>query len=70
MSVPVVNDSNSESVPVPAIIDGTTAELIEQANAQFEASQAAQQRGDWAEYGRQVEALEKTLQELANQQGE
>ena len=67
VSVPIVDDANSESVAVPAIVDGTTAELIEQANTQFEASQAAQQRGDWAEYGRQIEALEKTLQELATQ---
>ncbi|MEM8860065.1 MAG: UPF0182 family protein, partial [Chloroflexota bacterium] len=63
-------DSSSEEpvTPVEAIIDGSTAELVEQANAQFEAAQDAQQRGDWSEYGRQIEALERTLQQLANQQ--
>ena len=39
-------------------------ELIIQANAQFSAAQQAQEAGDWAEYGRQIEALEETLQEL------
>ncbi|MEM9773580.1 MAG: UPF0182 family protein [Chloroflexota bacterium] len=65
--------TETESVvppPVEAILDGTTAELVEQANAQFEAAQAAQQRGDWSEYGRQIEALERTLQQLANQSSE
>ena len=38
--------------------------LIEQANSQFEAAQAAQQSGDWAEYGRQIEALQQTLSQL------
>ena len=57
----------AEAVPIPVVIDGTTAELVEQANAQFEAAQAAQQSGDWAEYGRQIDALEETLQQLANQ---
>ncbi len=39
-------------------------ELIEQANEQFEAAQAAQQAGDWAEYGRQIAALQRTLRRL------
>ncbi len=61
---------SDSSVPVPAIIDGTTAELVEQANTQFEAAQAAQQAGDWAEYGRQIEALEQTLKQLSDQGSE
>lgn len=59
-----------ESVPIETLVDGTTAELVEQANAQFEAAQGAQQRGDWAEYGRQIEALEATLKQLAAQNQE
>ncbi len=43
-------------------------ELIQQANSQFEAAQAAQQAGDWAEYGRQVEALQETLRQLQDLQ--
>ena len=39
-------------------------ELIQQANAQFEAAQQAQTAGDWAEYGRQIEALQQTLSQL------
>jgi len=39
-------------------------ELVQQAGAQFEAAQAAQQAGDWAEYGRQIDALQKTLDQL------
>lgn len=45
-------------------LDARAQQLIEQANAQFEAAQAAQQAGDWAEYGRQVELLQQTLSEL------
>ncbi|MFT5194516.1 MAG: uncharacterized membrane protein (UPF0182 family) [Cellvibrionaceae bacterium] len=59
------NISVSEpSTPIELVIDGTLAELIGQANAQFEAAQEAQQQGDWAEYGSQIEALENTLQQL------
>jgi uncharacterized membrane protein (UPF0182 family) len=39
-------------------------ELIQQANEQFAAAQAAQQAGDWAEYGRQIELLQSTLRQL------
>ncbi len=38
--------------------------LIDQAVTQYNAAQAAQKRGDWSEYGTQVKALEKTLNEL------
>ncbi len=39
-------------------------QLIARANEQFEAAQAAQQAGDWAEYGRQIELLQRTLRAL------
>jgi uncharacterized protein len=39
-------------------------DLIEQANQQYQAALQAQQAGDWAEYGRQLQALQLTLQQL------
>ena len=39
--------------------------LIEQANQLYEAAIEAQQRGDWAEYGRQLEELGRVLEALA-----
>ncbi|MFK7800520.1 MAG: UPF0182 family protein [Anaerolineae bacterium] len=59
------NVSEAEvAVPIEIVVDGTVAELIAQANAQFEAAQEAQSRGDWAEYGRQIDDLENTLRQL------
>lgn len=49
--------------PTPAATDDINA-LIQQANQQFEAAQAAQQAGDWALYGQQLEALSETLRQL------
>jgi uncharacterized membrane protein (UPF0182 family) len=48
----------------PADLDAATQRLVDRAAAQFEAAQAAQQQGDWAEYGRQIQALERTLRQL------
>jgi uncharacterized membrane protein (UPF0182 family) len=45
-------------------VSGQAQALIDQANRQFQASQAALKAGDFAEYGRQVEALEETLRQL------
>lgn len=39
-------------------------QLIAQANREFTAAQAALKAGDFAEYGRQIEALQRTLREL------
>ena len=38
--------------------------LIDQAVSQYDKAQEAQRKGDWAEYGRQVDALKATLTEL------
>ena len=38
--------------------------LIEQANRYFNQSQSAQRAGNWAEYGRALQLLEETLQQL------
>ena len=52
-------------VPTSEELDGIDFEgLIQLANDQFAAAQKAQQAGDWAEYGRQIEGLEQTLRQL------
>lgn len=38
--------------------------LVDQANSQYDKAQEALRRGDFAEYGRQINALKKTLEEL------
>jgi uncharacterized membrane protein (UPF0182 family) len=57
-------DAGTDGGAGGAGLSARTQQLIEQANAQFEAAQVAQQAGDWAEYGRQVELLQQTLSEL------
>ena len=42
--------------------------LIARANTQFQAAQKALQAGDFAEYGRQVKALQNTLRAAAEHQ--
>ena len=49
---------------VTAPIDASLEELIDSANRHFEAAEAAQQAGDWATYGRELDALEQNLQRL------
>jgi len=51
-------------VAVPAGPSGDTARLVDQAAAQYDKAVAAQRKGDWAEYGKQVDALKQTLTEL------
>ena len=58
------SQTDGESAAPVLGIDATVLELVQQANAQFEAAQTAQQAGDWAEYGLQIEALEETLRQL------
>ena len=38
--------------------------LIARANTEFDAAQEALKAGDFAEYGRQIDALEQTLSDL------
>jgi uncharacterized membrane protein (UPF0182 family) len=52
-------------VPVEAIeVDATVEELIQSANAHFEAAEAAQRAGDWATYGTEIDALQRDLEQL------
>lgn len=50
--------------------DATVEQLIESANAHFEAAEAAQREGDWATYGAEIEALEQDLARLLELTGE
>jgi hypothetical protein len=55
-----------QTTPEPATPDETIGRLIETANEHFEAAEAAQRIGDWATYGRELEALQGILQQLMN----
>ncbi|MDX1415109.1 MAG: UPF0182 family protein [Candidatus Promineifilaceae bacterium] len=48
--------------PLPA--DATVEELIRSANEHFEAAEAAQRDGNWADYGAELEALNEDLRRL------
>jgi len=48
----------------PPAAGANVSQLVQQANQQFDAALQAQRVGDWAEYGRQLDALEQTLQQL------
>jgi uncharacterized membrane protein (UPF0182 family) len=50
------------STPLPG--NATVQELIDSANARFEAAEAAQRRGDWEAYGRELDNLRNDLQRL------
>ncbi len=55
---------SEEPTPETAAPDETIGRLIETANEHFEAAEAAQRIGDWATYGRELEALQGILQQL------
>jgi uncharacterized protein len=61
--------SADETTPA-APTEATVQELIESANAHFLAAQAAQRAGDWATYGRELEALQRDLEQLLELTGE
>lgn len=52
-----------------ASIDATVEELIIQANAQYNAAQESLRAGDWTAYGQNLDALQATLQQLAQLTG-
>lgn len=56
-------EPTTPSIPT-APLDATVEELINSASAHFEAAQTAQQNGDWATYGTELDALEETLTRL------
>jgi uncharacterized membrane protein (UPF0182 family) len=50
--------------PPSTVVDPDLEALINSANARFEAAEEAQREGDWAAYGRELEALQEELQKL------
>ena len=59
----VTTPAPTPSSPLPE--NATVQELINSANARFEAAEAAQRRGDWEAYGRELENLRSDLQRLS-----
>lgn len=51
--------------PESVLADESLRELVNSANAHFEAAQEAQQNGDWATYGAELEALQADLDLLS-----
>jgi uncharacterized membrane protein (UPF0182 family) len=49
---------------VPLAADATVNQLIESANAHYQAAEAAQRDGDWATYGEELDALQQNLERL------
>ncbi len=49
---------------VPAEVDAGVEQLIRSANEHYTAAETAQRNGDWATYGREIEALQQDLQQL------
>ncbi len=72
ITVEIEEDAEAESgeetaVPTPDTplpVDASVEELILSANSHFEAAEAAQQEGDWALYGRELQALNRDLDRL------
>ncbi len=68
---PVSEEVPSTGVDTPAIeIDATVEELIQSANAHYEAAEAAQRAGDWTTYGEELEALQQQLEQLMELTGQ
>jgi uncharacterized membrane protein (UPF0182 family) len=55
---------STPAAPTAAVPAQDVRQLVDQANSQYDSAQEALRRGDFAEYGRQTEALKKTLREL------
>ncbi|MDE3128599.1 MAG: hypothetical protein KGL38_11375, partial [Gemmatimonadota bacterium] len=53
------------ATPAPA---GNLAGLLQQAQDHYDRAIAAQRAGDWAEYGRQIDALGAVIRQLKSRQ--
>jgi uncharacterized membrane protein (UPF0182 family) len=58
------------ATPTPTAPAEDVRGLAQRAADQIRRAEEAQKRGDWAEYGRQLEALKKTLNELRQKTGQ
>jgi uncharacterized membrane protein (UPF0182 family) len=56
----------TEPIPTraPSPVDATVQQLVESANAHYEAAETAQRTGDWATYGAELDALQLDLERL------
>ncbi len=61
---PPETDAATDGETITAPLDATMEELIQSANTHFEAAEAAQRAGDWATYGRELDALQQDLQRM------
>jgi uncharacterized membrane protein (UPF0182 family) len=57
-------ESAAPTPSAPLAIDASVEELVRSANTHFEAAESAQKDGDWATYGRELEALNRDLERL------
>lgn len=57
------------AVTPPSPAPANARDIARRAQEQFNRAEQAQRRGDWAEYGRQIDALKKTLGELNQRTG-
>ena len=57
-------EEGAAAAATPLPVDATVEELVQSANANFEAAQEAQRNGDWAAYGEALEALQRDLEQL------
>ena len=65
-------DTDPTPTPETPAIDATIEALTRSASEHFEAAEAAQRAGDWAVYGRELDALRQDLEqllELTNMEG-
>jgi uncharacterized membrane protein (UPF0182 family) len=63
-------ETAEDTAPTAPVLDPNLQSLIDSANAHFLAAEEAQREGNWAAYGRELEALQQDLEELLKLAGE
>ncbi|MFN2291768.1 MAG: UPF0182 family protein [Anaerolineae bacterium] len=66
MGAAPVGEGPTEPEPSAPVLEGEVADLILQADTHYQAAQACLEDGDWACYGREIDALEQVLEALVN----
>jgi hypothetical protein len=61
---PAVTGGGIAQPPTPAAPSGANAELLREAQAHYDRAIAAQRAGNWAEYGREIDALGASIRAL------
>lgn len=69
LEVPAGNEGG-EPIGTPTAIPESLEELVAAANSHLQAAETAQREGDWASYGRELEALRAILTQLSDLTGE